>query len=284
MTYTEHDNFVSQDKEKYIINKNEEFLAWYRKILMDGYEPFVDVDRLQELIDFITLWYEIKYPKNELDFYNGTKNLNFEGIKSIAKQMDFEQLRFRLDEDLDNLIECGYRSCLWGKYPNIGIKIITEEDKINNWFTIIKANYKTGIINKYDLKELKIANILDFDEESEIVIDDLYTKLQFVIDNLSLNYDISDLESIVKNHNYDLELRRKILELIPLSLIYSKNETPEYGYFRAKKFIGEFNKHIKGLNLDTKEIDEIMSRNYDYKEEKSFIKKFIKGKKSKKSI
>jgi len=52
------------------------------------------------------------------------------------------------------------------------------------------------------------------------------------------------------------------LQFVSLKLLYSDNTTAERGYERAKRFIGEFNKHIPNLNLTTKEIDEIMQNDY----------------------
>ena len=60
-----------------------------------------------------------------------------------------------------------------------------------------------------------------------------------------------------------MELRHRILQLVALKLLYSKNTFPERGYERAKRFINEFNKNLC-LTLSTEEIDEIMYRDYNY--------------------
>ena len=62
-----------------------------------------------------------------------------------------------------------------------------------------------------------------------------------------------------------MELRDRILQLVALKLLYSRNTIPERGYERSKKFINEFNKELN-LTLSTEEIDEIMRRNYANKE------------------
>ena len=41
-----------------------------------------------------------------------------------------------------------------------------------------------------------------------------------------------------------MELRHRILQLVALKLVYSKNTIPERGYERAKRFINEFNKKL----------------------------------------
>lgn len=75
-------------------------------------------------------------------------------------------------------------------------------------------------------------------------------------------FDYSELERAVIDHDVDLELRRRILQLGALGLLYSKNTIPEYGYERARKFIAEFNESGLGTELSSLEIDEIMGRDY----------------------
>ena len=56
-----------------------------------------------------------------------------------------------------------------------------------------------------------------------------------------------------------------------LKLLYSETTIPERGYKRAKRFIDEFNKELN-INLSTKEIDEIINRDYSKKIEKIYSK------------
>lgn len=84
--------------------------------------------------------------------------------------------------------------------------------------------------------------------------------------------DFIELKECVYNHNVDIVLRNKILQLVALKLLYSVNTIPERGYERSKKFINEFNKELN-LTLSTEEIDEIMRRDYANKEKlkKTFV-------------
>lgn len=66
---------------------------------------------------------------------------------------------------------------------------------------------------------------------------------------------------IICDHSYDLELRRRLLQIVVLKLLYSKNTTPEMGYIRVQKFVEEFNQELK-LTISLKEAHEIMSRDY----------------------
>lgn len=67
------------------------------------------------------------------------------------------------------------------------------------------------------------------------------------------------MEKCIYDHNCDIELRERLLQLVALKLLYSKNTIPERGYERAKRFINEFNKKL-GLTLSMKEIDEIIQK------------------------
>ena len=73
--------------------------------------------------------------------------------------------------------------------------------------------------------------------------------------------DFIELKESVYNHNVDIVLRNKILQLVALKLLYSVNTIPERGYEREKRFINEFSKKL-GLELSTEQIDEIIHRDY----------------------
>ena len=267
MTIFEAQNFYKQDLKKYELNKNAEFLNWLNNLIENGYSCYISVNELQELINNITYWYEIKYPNRELDYYNGMKNLNFNDIKSISNVMNIRQLMYRLSPKQLNLIECDYRSYCGGSSPiykddklvgfekSIGMQVTKKEKNDNvysgyiSYFLVI-ANAKTGIVEMhYDLE--------DYISES-VHLEDLLTLFN---EKYKEELDFKELKQTIYNHKCDLELRKEVLELAALSLLYSKNTNPEYGYERAKRFINEFNKK-QNLNLSTIEIDEIMSKDY----------------------
>ena len=69
-----------------------------------------------------------------------------------------------------------------------------------------------------------------------------------------------------------MELRHRILQLVALKLLYSRNTIPERGYERAKRFINEFNKKL-GLTLSAEQIDEIIHRDYTNGEKWEYVLK-----------
>ena len=117
MTIAQAERFYEQDTKDYEIEKNKDFLTWLKTSIKDGYHCFIKTEELQELIDSIVNWYEIKYPERELEYFEGTRHMNFQDIRRISDVMDIRQLLFRLPHNQLCLMECGYRAKGWGQHP-----------------------------------------------------------------------------------------------------------------------------------------------------------------------
>ncbi len=265
MLKTELQNFYSQDSKDYILERNHEFLNWFKRTISKGYISYIGIDELQKLIDYIVNWYEIKYPERELERLEGIKDDDFDEVKSIADKMDINQLLFRLSRRQISLMECNYRanngfqyadskndSALWNSRVSVRIYKKDKNEYLGEQFSII-INPKTG---EFDSKNYDLGKYLA--DKNIAKLDDL---LIFLREKYYEQLDLIELEECIYNHNNDMKLRHKILELAAIKMVYSKNTTPEKGYMRAKIFINELNK-ILGLNLSTNSIDEIMHRNY----------------------
>lgn len=275
MTIIEAERFYNQDTKSYELEKNKEFLAWLEASIKDGYQPFIKIRELQELIDNIVTWYEIKYPERELEYSNGIRNSKFQDIKSISDAMGIRELLFRLPHNQLCLMESKYRGIVGGLRP------IYENDKIVEWKEVvgikieeknIKAFYYlsdklpyyllyfdgiTGeVLKNYTLIDIPLEEYIDSKENLNLE-ELLSTFNEKFTDKLDFTY----LKKTVYNHDCDMELRHRILQLTALKLLYSKNTIPTRGYERAKRFINEFNEKL-GLTLSTEEIDEIIHRDY----------------------
>ena len=270
MTIAEAERFYEKDTKDYEIEKNKDFLTWLKTSIKNGYHCFIKTEELQELIDSVVNWYEIKYPEKELEYFEGTRHLGFQGIRRISDVMDIRQLLFRLPHNQLCLMECGYRAKGWGQYPiyengkEIDLKVqifrkINKKNKeeCNPWYGgttyfLLQADYMTGeVLNYYELEDY-------IDNEENISLDEL---LSVFNEKYSNELDFTELTESVYDHNCDMELRDRILQLVALKLLYSRNTIPERGYERAKRFINEFNKKL-GLALSTEQIDEIIHRDY----------------------
>lgn len=293
MTIAEAQRFYKQDEHLYEISKNKELLNWLKDKINHGYHCYLEIDELQKLINTITAWYEVKYPERELEYYEGVRHMDFQDIKKISNVMDIRQLMFRLPHKQLSLLQGGYRACGWGQHPiyengeEVGWKTeifmrinredIDEDDIWNDKlpYFLVHADHKTGMVNvDYELKE--------YTDKKELHVDQLYALLS---SQYTEELDCTELRECIFDNTCDLTLRYKILHLVALSLLYSRNTIPERGYERAKRFINEFNKKMN-LELSTEEIDEIMNRDYktDIKEEnvKGKAKELVKSLFSKK--
>lgn len=249
MTGLELENFYKYDEGKYILNNNQEFLDYYQRRINEGFQCELTIEQFQNIIDEIVLFFEFKYHDNMLrdSLYGYDKDESYHQSKKIAQELDIEQLKYRLYHDYVYFLEC--------LYPH-NFTLRKEKENSFNLRSIYLKIDEFGNINKYDLEDLIKYHYLDNIKGINDVKDLL---VRFMTNDTKVDY--SELKQLVYNNETKLVLRRKILELIPLAMIYSKNTLPEYGYIRAKSFIKMFNKGYD-LNLDTKEIDTIMNKNY----------------------
>ena len=185
--------------------------------------------------------------------------------------MDNRQLLYRLTHNQFCLMNCGYRAKGYGQEPvyerckglvgwrlRIFMKISKKQDRDDNSFCwgvpyfLLRADHLTGkVLVDYNLDEY-------LDDNKDIYLDGL---LDVLSEKYADELDFSELKVCINDHKCDMELRNRVLQLVALKLLYSRNTTPERGYERAKRFIGEFNKKM-GLNLTTDEIDDIINRDY----------------------
>lgn len=63
------------------------------------------------------------------------------------------------------------------------------------------------------------------------------------------NLTKEQITRVLITYKYDIKLRKKILDLAALYILYSKNTTLDRGYDRADRFINDFNNNIPNLNI-----------------------------------
>ena len=283
MTIAQARKFYEQDQREYNLEENKEFLSWFKDKIKNDYYPFIEIEELQELINNITYWYEIKYPECEFELDEGIKNLDFKSITPLSKSMNIYQLMYRLSDDQLCLINGEYRSNCGGirNIYNGGSKVVDQKAVLYIVIKQINNNYNANGINNnliicaYPNGEVIINDSLKkYVDKERINLDELLSLFE---EKYSHNLDFSVLKADVDDHNCDLELRKRILQLIALKLLYSQNTTPGRGYKRAKKFIDEFNKELN-LNLSSEKIDNIINTNIEI--EKSDSEKLTPLKKS----
>ena len=274
MTKEELKNFYSEDEKLYDLNENKKFLYMFNHLIDEGYELFIGIDEMQDMIDRLAAWYEIKFPEREFDFYDGKMTSDFSKFKELSDVMDIKQLFFRLTDNQQKLLEGLYRSNVQKSYPIYNMdKVIgvskkvyykverTENDKYFSKHKdfVVSADAETGLVD------------MDYEIEKYVSVDeiDIYNLVKLFIDEHYDKLDFSELEKASNNKYLDNYLRDRLLEFVALKLLYSRKTTPFRGYERAKRFMDEFNKKL-GLNLSMDRLDNIMNR--DYKEDRSKVK------------
>jgi len=205
---------------------------------------------IQEMIDFLVNWYELKYPDRLIQTNYGVDEPDFTDNPHPRKNMDYQALLYRLPYRILALIKNKYPRCLKIK--------LTFQDKLLPFYQFpcfyVMFDEDTGKFYNNGLEEyLPIENIPD-NLTLETLCEFLKAKADYV--------DVSELENALHNREINFCLLKKLLELSALKMLYSKNTIPLYGYERAKLFINEFNGYISNLDLNTTEIDYLINQDY----------------------
>ena len=270
MTIDEANEFYKNDQNLYNVEKNKDFLKWLKKQVKSGYNPYLSTKQIQQLIDYIALWYEIKYPERELQKDEGIMYPDFNSIEDISSKLDIDQLIYRLPDTQMAILQCPYRAYGGGVYSTyedgkrkdemIAFMSVYRKPIKNNEYTyprelkkfLVRIYNKTGVI----IKDFEIEKY--FKENRDIKIEELKNIFEREYSDV-LNFD--EIIECVSDHKIDLELRNEILNMVALKLLYSKNTVPIMGYIRAKKFIYDFNNYFN-LNISTTKINELINKYY----------------------
>ncbi len=244
MEYYKEKNFYEKDEKKYKLRNNPEFLKWLETSINNGYQCRFRLTAMQDLIDIITSWYEMKYPDTKLEREN--RKTTQEDL------MEAEELIKRLPAAQEQILSCPY----YKSYNYIEPK----SDKASN--KVFKRIY-------YNVDEkgkiIETEDTIKYIGKREMDADELLKKIEKMYPN---RYDLTSLKKDNNNFYSDIELRHRLLSLTSLSILYSENTTPSCGYKRAQIFIKEFNKEM-GLLLSTYEIDKIMENALNSKRQKT---------------
>ena len=285
MTIKEAENFYKLDKKEYNLTTKYIILKWISDIIekeklknikysensiyalkntIKGiYNSIEDIKELQELIDFLTIWYEIKYPNSFFETFN---NIGYK----LTSAMNFEELLKRLDDNKQDFILCNYRTGGWSTLPVIINGKTISDDSVfmsidikrninhlnDDYFIGINADEKTGLLNT---KHIGLENLINkkYIQKGYMTLEELYNELEKNGNNI--NY--ISLKETILDKKFREKIREAILEMTILKLIYSKHTIPEYGYERAKKLISEFKRNLN-INLKTSKLDEIINKDY----------------------
>lgn len=241
--------------KRYILEEKNKLLNWIKKGLKNGCNVYSNIDDIEELIDIIVNWYKCKYPNNIIEMSESScgdklgrlfpQEDRFRKLDKLSSNMGYTELMFRIPKHLHPIIECWYKG---NETDNVSAEI-----KFYTKYTLNVVTKKISI-DKYDGCILDNRFLLN-NECDNLLNFDCSTIEEFINKNENnQNFSLEELDRMVATHEYDLETRNKIFNLIVLKLFYSdkiySDKDIRYGYIRAKMFIEEFNKYIYNLNLN----------------------------------
>lgn len=86
------------------------------KFKKKGFGSIINLEEMQNLIDNIAYFFEIKYPNKMLEkiVYGANINLDddFKNALKISKLFDINQLKYRLHHDDIQFLECSYENLI----------------------------------------------------------------------------------------------------------------------------------------------------------------------------
>lgn len=117
-------------------------------------------------------------------------------------------------------------------------------NKLIAWYNVKFSDpYLKKILDKNIIEDKEILSIMNFE-------------------TLQRNYTSFEDYLFSKNSNSQkLKFQKEIVLAAGWGLIYDKKSSPEYGYYRAKKLIEDFNK-VYQLNLNTSSYQLVINRKY----------------------
>lgn len=262
MTYQD-DLFFSRDKHQYILENNEEFLKWYLISMEDGIHcnDHLNITDFQNLIDTLTNFYHLRYPDYLLESIPSNFS-ELQQVNSHKNELTTRQIIGRLPKRLQGLIDCNYGV----EGNNVGRTYVSENG------AFLPKDYER--ITLYSILDSKNDCAIYFDQKTGIVLKSNCSKyeghyLEEILQALNNSHnslvDYSELEEVVRKHQYELELRHRLLQLTTLKILYS-GTTPEMSYSRAKAFIFDMNRELGSL-LSTDEINELID---EYRKAKGY--------------
>lgn len=232
-----------QEKTKYLIKNNLNFIEWYNtKLQDDDYQPLLDLEEIQGLINKIVAWYELKYSNDET---KQPKPLEYYSIDKLEQILTIKEIK---------ALQCNYR---WNQlYYNESTNehyiclYLPEKDNDSNK-VVIYAN-SLGIVESHNVYGLE--NIIKKKKLTTLM--SIYGRIQKSKCN---QFDISELEKCININKTDKELRGNIIIFSILTLLYNEDTQLEKAYYRAKSLLEEFNDYYY-LNLEIDNLLAIISK------------------------
>lgn len=232
--------------KEYDLAKNEKIKAWLELKEKKGYIPDITTEELQDLIDKIVLWYELKYPDFILDdSYLACNNPPDpemkEQVEALSEQMTFEQLLNRLTYNQYCFLTDIIQSCDLQYY----VKVNKDDTKIvdgliHSYYNMdsLEAIYHDKVLEQILGGKLEICySYRNLIGKWQINLDDSRELMEIV---LLLRERIKLLCFDLKSAN---DYRKKILDLAALKLA-ADSRNKYVAWKRSQLFIEDIEKNL----------------------------------------
>lgn len=258
------DDESSYCQKKYNEEKKKIIRTWVKKSECKKYSNSLSTHEIEKLINKIIVFYEEKYSNEELTFL--FKGLN----KDLNEYINFDAKKIVLTDDekfvMNGLYKTDVLSCTsFGNgcgYRYTITTVLKEKKEHKNDIKEMLSN-PSGFQKRYfissslngqiDKESIYSLKKLGFKISEDCTLEELLNTLE-KLNNPRIDY--SDLKKCICNQKEVLELRNQIIELAALGLFYSSKDNINYGHYRAKKLIEEFNE-LYFLSIESNKIDEI---------------------------
>ena len=232
--------------KEYDLVTNEKIEAWLELKEKKGYIPDITTEELQDLIDKIVFWYELKYPDFILDdFYLACNNPPDpemkEQVEALSEQMTFEQLLNRLTYNQYCFLTDIIQSCDLQYY----VKVNKDDTKIvdgliHSYYNMdsLEAIYHDKVLEQILGGKLEISySYRNLIGKWQINLDDSRELMEIV---LLLRERIKLLCFDLKSAN---DYRKKILDLAALKLA-ADSRNKYVAWKRSQLFIEDIEKNL----------------------------------------
>ena len=239
---------MEKDNKEYNLAENEKIQAWLELKEKMGYIPEITMEELQDLMDKLVFWYELKYPNFMLDdsylACNNPPNPKMKKqVETLSEHMTFDQLMNRLTYNQYCFLTDIIQSCDLQYYVKVNKDDNdnkTMDGYIHSYYNMdsIEAIYTDKVLEQILGGKLEISySYRNLIGKWQINLDDSWELMEI---DLLLRERIKLLCFDLKSAN---DYRKKILDLAALKLA-ADSRNKYVAWKRSQLFIEDIQENL----------------------------------------
>ena len=240
--------YYMQDAKRYKLMGNAPFQMWYQKNFPNS---MMSVEDVENLIDSLAFWYEIKYPNKDIqkEANDFSSTLTY---PEFYKRFVFLYPFLNGDYEANNYnmymhpsykrVQNGYSKIQDEKNGMLVIPLINETNK---WQSTRIFMSKEGLVEKKANLENLSPLLLEtddqvfskflkdvFKEEECLPLQDFYNRAL----KIESPYNLTPIKTILESHEIRYQLRETVFALAAEKMLFNRKSTPEENYLRVRNF------------------------------------------------